>query len=73
MYCLTFFYQVSDKGEQLNVSILHFLLSSHQNMGHCILMKLDLNSCSHIKQCLMEDEFSFRKAIGNAVRYQVNR
>ena len=42
-------------------------------MGHCTLMKLDLNSCTHIKQCVMEDEFSFRKVIGNAFRYQVNR
>ena len=33
-------------------------------MGHCIMMKLDFNSCSHIEQCLMEDEFSFRKEIG---------
>ena len=73
MYCLTFFYQVSDKGEQLNVSIFHSLLSSHQIMGHCILIKLDLNSCSSIKQCLMEDESSIRKVIGNAFRYQVNR
>ena len=28
MYCLTFFVMVSDKGEQLNVSVLHSLLSS---------------------------------------------
>ena len=31
----------------------------HQDMGHYILMKLDLNYCSNIKQYVMEDKFSF--------------
>ena len=35
-------------------------------------MKLDFNSCSHNKQCVMEDEFSFWKVIGNKFRYQAH-
>ena len=36
----------------------------HQGMSNYILMNLDLNSCSHINQCDVEDKFSFRNVIG---------